>query len=532
MEFKDFDYDLKDEIQEYQQCTGDDLYKFLLYKSSTIEKDFDCDRCSYAKAVYQKLWGFDSTLNDNFQNVSVGQKKILMGMDTMNSFWITFAWCINTWCKEDLQMIFGVSNITAESANILLRNYDALKRMLVKNLSNEVFDKLLTFAKLTHTIGNLVLVPKYIRPYTQGTQTFNQARASQCNDYFDLSLQWILKNDEPVWDASTVNSYFDVFMLRDYVTTNNQIIPFTDTHKKIIYNNTNNESRPKNREELIQLLDNINNKIINRGKKMHKMLMDINNDINQQHENTVQNKTPVENQTVNMQKKSNLFKGQEKGFFVKSLICFILVYFVLGLLLAGFLLNCIHIIDPYTQIITQIIICFLMGIVLPILLGTFSANKRRIRYIKSHSKGSVKAIRIFTFSWKVTLGIIVLIIILGFAIGALGEDKFWDSRVVRSFCEMVGFGITILCPILVWGILHRCRNCKMLFMLKKTETNESSRDDISVKVKVDRKDLQGNVVGTQDQWIPGTRIWYRKYYRCKACGQIHYSTYSKDYTNT
>lgn len=531
MEFKDFDYDLKDEIQEYRQCGGDNLYKFLLYKSSDDDKNFDCDRCSYAKAVYHKLWGFDNTSNADFQEVYVGSKKILMGMDTMNSFWTTFAWCINSWCKDDLQLIFGISNVTAKSVDILLRNYDALKRMLINNISEEVFDKFNTFAKLTHTIGNLVLVPKYINPYTQGTQTFNQARASQCNDYFDLSLQWILKNDEPIWDANTVNSYFDVFMLRDYVTTNNQIIPFTDTHKYIIYSNANYESRPNNREELIQLLDNINSKIINRGKKMHQMLMGTNTDISQHQENTVQNKIPVKNQTVNMQKKSNLFKGQEKGYFLKSLIFFIIVYFVLGLLLAGFLYDCIHITDPYIEITTQIIIYFFVGIVLPILLGIFSANKRRIRYIKSQNKGSVKAINIFIFSWQVTIVIIVLTIILGFAI-ANAVAASGENRIISSFFGMVGFGIAFLCPMLVWGFLRRCRNCKMLFMLKKTETKESSRDDISIKATVDRKDLQGTVVGTQDQWIPGMRIWYKKYYRCKACGQMHYSTFSKDYTNT
>lgn len=533
MEFKEFCYDLKDEIHEYRQCGDDNLYKFLLYKSSA--DNFDCDRGSYAKAVYQKLWGFDSTSNSDFQNICVGSQKILMGMDTMNSFWTTFAWCLNTWCKDDLHMIFGVSSVTVKSVDILLHNYDALKRMLVKNLSEEVFCKLQTFAKLTHTIGNLVLVPKYIKPYTQGTQTFNQARASQCNDYFDLSLKWILKNDEPVWDTNTVNRYFDVFILRDYVTPANQIIPFTDTHKNIIYNDANNESRPKNREELIQLLDNINNKIINRGKKMHQLLTDKSIDINQNQENIVQNSISVENGAVNRQKKTNLFKGQQKLFFVRSTIGFIIVYCVLGLLLADFLIYYIGIKGTYIQHFIR----FLISIALPILLGVFSANKRTIRYIESHDKGKNNAVKISDTTWQRTLKLMALPICLGFvviplALHVIFEDQsyFMENYRLQMSVRSFGSSIAFLCPPLVWGFLRRCRNCKMYFMLKKTETKESSRDDISVKVDVASKDREGNVVGTQEQWVPGTRIWYRKYFKCKACGQVHYSVFSEKHANT
>lgn len=577
MEFNDFDYDLKDEIQKYRQCEEDYLYKFLLYKSSA--DNFDCDRGSYAKEVYQELWGFDSTSNFDFQNICVGSKEILMGMDTMNSFWTTFAWCLNTWCKDDIHMIFGISKITLKSVDILLHNYGDLKRMLVKNTSEEIFCKLQTFAKLTHTIGNLVLVPKYIKPYTQGTQTFNQARALQCNDYFDLSLKWILKNDEDVWDTNTLDHYFDIFILRDYVTLNNQIIPFTDTHKNIIYNDANNESRPKNMEELIQLLDNINNKIINRGKKMHQLLMNKNIDINQDQENTqiktnlfkaqkplinandesgfknrkeliqlfdnINNKISnilkmtnqfFENKNINQdqenrQTKINLFRGQEKLFFVKSVIGFSIAYCFIGLLLADFLMNFTIIGHVYIEII--IILTFLITIVVPIVLAVFSANKRRIRYIESHNKGNNNIIKIFNRTWSETLRLTLLPILLGFIViplllGVILRDQsaFMEYFSI-SLCSMISF----LCPPLVWGFLRRCRYCKMYFMLKKTETEEASRDNISVKVNVNRKDTQGNVVGTQEQWIPGTRIWYRKYFICSACGQVHYSVFFKDYKN-
>lgn len=263
-------------------------------------------------------------------------------------------------------------------------------------------------------------------------------------------------------------------------------------------------------------------------------MIDINTDINQHQKNTVRDTTPVENVTVNMQKKSNLFKGQEKGFFVKSMLGFIIVYFILGLHLADFLVSFIKMITPYTNIIIyyiDIIIYFLMIIVLPILLGIFSANKRRIRYIKSHNKGTNKAIRIFNITLRGTIILMFLTICIGGFIAIEGE-KLWEMEVARSLCRNIGFIIALMGPILVWGFLRRCRNCKMLFMLKRTETKQSSSENISVKVEVERRDLDGNVVGTQDQWIPGTRIWYRKKFRCKACGQVHYSLFSQDYANT
>lgn len=512
MYFKNYDYDLKDEIQEYKQCGNDDIYKFLLYKSST--DSFDCDRCSYAKEVYQKLWGFDSTLTANFQNICVGSQKILMGMDTMNSFWTTFAWCLNSWCSDDLQLIFGIENVTMKSIDILLSNYDALKRMIIKNLSEEVFNKLQTFAKLTHTIGNFLLVPKYLKPYTQGGNTFNQARALQCKDYIDLSLKWILENDEPVWDINTVNSYIDMFILQDYFTKNNQIIPFTDTHKKIIFDNANIECRPKNKEELLLLLNNTNNKIVSRGKKMYLLLMDVNPSVGQPHENIVQNTAPVKIR-------------KETVFFTKSCVLFSIAYFILGLIVNPL----ISAIGLRFNLFILYILHFIFNMFFPIILAVFSANRRRIRYIEAYNKGTNKEIKILTITWKGVLVLLFLPMILGPTIGGMVAEQFSNFRVVQDLCAAAGIGAFVIGPVLVWGILRRCKNCKMLFMLNKTKTEESSREKISVKVEVKVKDKYGTVTGTKEQWVPGKKIWYKKIYKCKACGQVHYSLFSKDYAN-
>src|SRR5690606_16885886 len=109
-----------------------------------------------------------------------------------------------------------------------------LKSIIFKNLSESIFERLLLFAKLTHTIGNMVLVPKKLHPYTPGRQTFNTARAIRWKDYFDLSLQWILNNEDPLWNVKTVKTYVKLFELRDYVTEDLKIIPLLESHRKII----------------------------------------------------------------------------------------------------------------------------------------------------------------------------------------------------------------------------------------------------------------------------------------------------------
>lgn len=292
--FKNYDYDLKNELKQCKKSKVDNLYKFLLYKSDT--SPFDCDRCDYAKLVYNKLWGFDNKIRDSFQYINVGNQNILMGMDTMNSFWITFAWALNNWCLNDIKKVLGISYVVTSSASILLSNYKQLKKIIIKNLSEDIFNKFNTFAGLTHTIGNLTLVPKKVNPFTKERQSFNQARASAWNDYFDLSMIWLRKSTD--WDQNTLKLYTEKFELEDYLTSDLHINPLVSSHIPIIQGNETLESRPKTIEELSQLLDNINYRIVKRGKLLYSKLVgnynDNNNGNNIKHApNTIKNKIKI-----------------------------------------------------------------------------------------------------------------------------------------------------------------------------------------------------------------------------------------------
>ena len=55
--------------------------------------------------------------------------------------------------------------------------------------------------------------------------------------------------------------------------------------------------------------------------------------------------------------------------------------------------------------------------------------------------------------------------------------------------------------------------------------------DISVLTEVKKRNKDGEVIGTTEQYIPGTRTFYRETYKCKGCGEISYGTYSKDRKN-
>lgn len=533
MVFKSYDYDLKNEIEEYKQSGADDLYKFLLYKSSAVEMNFDCDRCAYAKSVYHKLWGFDNSINTNFQNIHVGNQLILMGMDTMNSFWTTFAWCLNKWCREDIHRDFGITNVTANSAKDLLDNYAAFKKIIIKNLSKEIFDKFVLFAKLTHTIGNLVLVPKKIEPYTHEKQTFNMARASKWNDYFDLSLQWILRNDEQSWNEETVNMYFDIFELRDYVTENNKIIPLIESHKKIINGVENIESRPQDKLEIVQFLDNINNRIIKRGNILYTKLN--NTESLKQEIRHIEQDTKTDSRKNEVKSQSSEYNSQAKKIFVKNLIfhivCVTILFPIIALMQAAFFT-----LESLSALIVLIIV-LLIEYGAFIFLAYWLANRKKCKYLKARSivssNGKMKIKRIIRIKKSTVISLIVWIVWMAFGITTYFDEM---SNLTNGFMKvyiiymMICFAaIPFIIVYLRYGIKLRCRECKFFYMLKKERLEKYSEDNISIKVINENKNSYGEVTSTREQYVPGTRVYYRQYYRCKLCGNIHYAPYSKEY---
>ena len=118
----------------------------------------------------------------------------------------------------------------------------------------------------------------------------------------------------------------------------------------------------------------------------------------------------------------------------------------------------------------------------------------------------------------------------------LEMDKKYGTN--DAFATLVGvliFAVIYSIPtikFLCFVIWNRCPYCKKFFVLKKVGVQDISKEKISVLVKVKRYDINDKECGTQEQYIPGTRISYEATYLCEKCGKKKYKRWSQDYTNT
>ena len=66
------------------------------------------------------------------------------------------------------------------------------------------------------------------------------------------------------------------------------------------------------------------------------------------------------------------------------------------------------------------------------------------------------------------------------------------------------------------------------FAWKKTGEEVAKRENVSVLVETNTRNKNGDVIGSQEQYVPGERITYRVNKICKKCGKGCYSTYRRD----
>ena len=107
-------------------------------------------------------------------------------------------------------------------------------------------------------------------------------------------------------------------------------------------------------------------------------------------------------------------------------------------------------------------------------------------------------------------------------ISALWEEL---AESVLKFSISITISLVVLILILrflwIWfanAKLHRCKKCKKLFALQKVQTDVLDCKNISILVETKSKNLYGETIGTNEQYIPGTRITYRDTFVCKYCG--------------
>ena len=132
----------------------------------------------------------------------------------------------------------------------------------------------------------------------------------------------------------------------------------------------------------------------------------------------------------------------------------------------------------------------------------------------------------FGFIWKfvcIALGFLFIMAIFGICQG----EMVGTSIGMLVFCLLLLIGGEVLLE----GYKSKCPHCKKRFGLVKISEEITRTEDISVLTEVKNRNKNGEVIGTTEQYIPGTRTFYRETYKCKGCGEISYGTYSKDRKN-
>lgn len=103
-----------------------------------------------------------------------------------------------------------------------------------------------------------------------------------------------------------------------------------------------------------------------------------------------------------------------------------------------------------------------------------------------------------------------------------GNSDFWGSEPFGKMIGGIGSAVIVVVAIIskyFWGKFNtQCDACKKLGALKFANTKALREESISILVDMKQKNRKGDVIGTQEQYMPGKRIEYRDTYRCKYCG--------------
>lgn len=70
--------------------------------------------------------------------------------------------------------------------------------------------------------------------------------------------------------------------------------------------------------------------------------------------------------------------------------------------------------------------------------------------------------------------------------------------------------------------LYRCEECNKFDAMQKEKSTFIKSEEISIKAETNIRDWRGRIVGTGEQYIPGTRSYYNDLYICKFCGAEKY----------
>lgn len=230
----------------------DDLFKKLFPSLNTEYKDimnsfWTTYKC-YLQIIYPEIFMPEGTIKDGDEvPLKIPQKSYLNIVTLPNMSYSPFKGVNNNKGKiHKKYLAYYRKNFP------FLKVYDGMTwaKFLIENF--EFFSKvhnseeLKKFAILTHTIGNIAIVP----------YGFNTTR--KFNDYWDMGLKLIQKDLSPnEWE-----DYININFFNNYVDENNNIKQYFKESNK------NNSYLPQNEEDIIKFLQNVNFCIETREKYM------------------------------------------------------------------------------------------------------------------------------------------------------------------------------------------------------------------------------------------------------------------------
>ena len=239
-------------IENYKSI--DDLFRKLFPNANTEYKDimnsfWTTYKC-YLQIIYPEIFTPEGTIKDGDEvPLKIPQKSELSSL-TINMKYSPFKYNKDNGRIHKKYLAYYKENYS------FLKVYEGMTwvEFLIENF--EVFSKvhnseeLKEFAVLTHTIGNIAIVP----------YGFNTGRKS--NDYWDMGLKLLQKRlPSTEWETFINTNFF-----KCYVDENYNVKQYFKTTDK------NNSYLPQNEEEIISFLKNINFCIETRGKEMMKEL--------------------------------------------------------------------------------------------------------------------------------------------------------------------------------------------------------------------------------------------------------------------
>ena len=134
---------------------------------------------------------------------------------------------------------------------------------------------------------------------------------------------------------------------------------------------------------------------------------------------------------------------------------------------------------------------------------------------------------------KLRLGItiVVALFIVAGICGVLGVTDMSSGipeRIAMLIVTVIFVGVMYIIIYYWYGKDYKCPSCHKPFCLQKTGEEVINKENVSVLVNTNTRNRNGEVVGSQEQYVPGERITYRVNKICKKCGKTCYSTYKRD----